>query len=394
MKSRKSLAVIATAASALIFSAVPAYAETLNGSGATFALPLIDACKVDFAKDSGHTINYPGGGSGKGRTDFTAGLVDFAGSDAPYSSGAPAAGSFVYAPIYAAPVAVMYNLPTVKEPIYLSPSTIAQIFSGYITNWDDKLIAADNERVVKTPVYKTQKITTTVKGKKVTKTVPVLDKKGKAIVSSYNEKTVNIDLPKQQITVWYRTDSSGTSENFTRFLKGANAGANERLWPKTQNATFANATPNNITTFFNFQGASGSAAVSAGVAGKVGSITYSELSFATDNKLPVAYVKNAAGEFAAPSAAGTSIFLGGGTINDDGTVSVDFVKAIPGAYPIGTTSYGLAYTSGKSAAKQAAVAAWFTYVLDKCASKYPEKGFAQITGPLATKAKAQIAKIK
>jgi phosphate transport system substrate-binding protein len=394
MKSRKSLAVIATAASALIFSAVPAYAETLNGSGATFALPLIDACKVDFAKDSGHTINYPGGGSGKGRTDFTAGLVDFAGSDAPYSSGAPAAGSFVYAPIYAAPVAVMYNLPTVKESIYLSPSTIAQIFSGYITNWDDKLIAADNERVVKTPVYKTQKITTTVKGKKVTKTVPVLDKKGKAIVSSYNEKTVNIDLPKQQITVWYRTDSSGTSENFTRFLKGANAGANERLWPKTQNSTFANATPNNITTFFNFQGASGSAAVSAGVAGKVGSITYSELSFATDNKLPVAYVKNAAGEFAAPSAAGTSIFLGGGTIKDDGTVSVDFVKAIPGAYPIGTTSYGLAYTSGKSAAKQAAVAAWFTYVLDKCASKYPEKGFAQITGPLATKAKAQIAKIK
>ena len=394
MKSRKSLAVIATAASALIFSALPAYAETLNGSGATFALPLIDACKVDFAKDSGHTINYPGGGSGKGRTDFASGLVDFAGSDVAYTSGAPAADSFVYAPIYAAPLAVMYNLPTVKEPIYLSPSTIAQIFSGYITNWDDKLIAADNERVVKTPIYKTQKVTTTVKGKKVTKTVPVLDKKGKAIVASYDEKTVNIDLPKQAITVWYRTDSSGSSENFTRFLKGANAGANERLWPKTQNSTFANATPNNITTFFNFQGASGSAAVAAGVAGKVGSITYSELSFATDNKLAVANVKNAAGEFAAPSAAGTSIFLGGGTINDNGTVSVDFVKSLPGAYPIGTTSYGLAYTSGKDATKQAAVAAWFTYVLDKCAGKYPEKGFAQITGPLADKAKAQIAKIK
>ena len=394
MKSRKSLAVIATAASALIFSALPAYAETLNGSGATFALPLIDSCKVDFAKDSGHTINYPGGGSGKGRTDFASGLVDFAGSDAPYTSGAPAADSFVYAPIYAAPLAVMYNLPTVKEPIYLSPSTIAQIFSGYITNWDDKLIAADNERVVKTPIYKTQKVTTTVKGKKVTKTVPVLDKKGKAIVASYDEKTVNIDLPKQAITVWYRTDSSGSSENFTRFLKGANAVDNERLWPKAQSSTFANATPNNITTFFNFQGASGSAAVAAGVAGKVGSITYSELSFATDNKLAVANVKNAAGEFAAPSAAGTSIFLGGGTINDNGTVSVDFVKSLPGAYPIGTTSYGLAYTSGKDATKQKAVAAWFTYVLDKCATKYPEKGFAQITGPLATKAKAQIAKIK
>jgi len=395
MKSRKSLAVIATAASALIFSALPTYAaETLNGSGATFALPLIDACKVDFAKDSGHTLNYPGGGSGKGRTDFAAGLVDFAGSDAAYTSGAPAAGTFVYAPIYAAPIAVMYNLPTVKESIYLSPSTIAKIFGGTITNWNDKAIAADNERVVKTPVYKTTKVTTTVKGKKVTKTVPLLDKKGQAIVASYDTKTVNIDLPTLDITVWYRSDSSGTSENFTRFLKGANAGANESLWPKAQSTTFANATPTGIYGFFNFQGASGSAAVAAGVVGKVGSIAYSEVSYATDNKLGVANVKNAAGEFAAPTAAGTSIFLGGGTINEDGTVTVDFVKSLPGAYPLGTTSYGLAYTSGKDANKQAAVAAWFTYVLDKCATKYPEKGFAQITGPLATKAKEQIAKIK
>jgi len=393
MNSRKRLAIVAIATSALFVSASPAFAESINGSGATFALPLIDACKADFSKDKGHTINYPGGGSGKGRTDFASNLVDFAGSDAPYSSGAPA--NLVYAPIYAAPIAVMYNLPTVKEPIYLTPATIAKIFSGYITDWSAPEIAADNERVVKTPIYETKKVTTTNKGKKVTKTVPVLDKNGKAKVKSYNTKTINIDLPKQQITVWYRTDSSGTSENFTKFLKEANASnPDTRIWPKTQAAVFSNATPNNISTFFNFQGASGSAAVSAGVAGKVGSITYSEVSFATANKLPVAYVQNANGEFVAPDAAGTSIFLGGGTINDNGTVSVDFAKKIPGAYPLGTTSYGLAYSSGKDAAKQKAVAEWFTYVLEQCPTKYPEKGFAQITGPLATKAKEQIAKIK
>jgi phosphate transport system substrate-binding protein len=393
MNSRKRLAIVAIATSALFVSASPAFAESINGSGATFALPLIDACKADFSKDKGHTVNYPGGGSGKGRTDFASNLVDFAGSDAPYSSGAPA--NLVYAPIYAAPIAVMYNLPTVKEPIYLTPATIAKIFSGYITDWSAPEIAADNERVVKTPIYETKKVTTTNKGKKVTKTVPVLDKNGKAKVKSYNTKTINIDLPKQQITVWYRTDSSGTSENFTKFLKEANASnPDTRIWPKTQAAVFANATPNNISTFFNFQGASGSAAVSAGVAGKVGSVTYSEVSFATANKLPVAYVQNANGEFVAPDAAGTSIFLGGGTINDNGTVSVDFAKKIPGAYPLGTTSYGLAYSSGKDAAKQKAVAEWFTYVLEQCPTKYPEKGFAQITGPLATKAKEQIAKIK
>ena len=393
MISRKKLAIVAIAASSLFISTTPAFAgTTLNGSGATFALPLIDACKADYATASGNTINYPGGGSGKGRTDFSAGLVDFAGSDAPYSSGEPT--NLIYAPIYAAPIAVMYNLPTVKEPIYLTPATVAKIFSGYITNWNDAAIAADNERTVKTPVYQTKKITTTNKGKKVTKTVPVLDKKGQAIVMSYNEKTVNIDLPNQAITVWYRADTSGSTENFGRFLKGANAGANERLWPKAQNQSFQLQTPNNVSTFFNFQSASGSAAVAAGVASKVGSVTYSELSFALANKLPVAYIQNANGEFAAPDAAGTSLFLGGGTINDNGTVSVDFAKKIPGAYPIGTTSYGLAYASGKDAAKQAAVASWFTYVLEQCPTKYPEKGFAQITGPLATKAKEQIAKIK
>ena len=393
MNSRKRLAIIAIATSALVMSATPAFAnQSLNGSGATFALPLIDACKADFTKDKGHSINYPGGGSGKGRTDFAAGLTDFGGSDAPYTVGAP--DNFVYAPIYAAPIAVMYNLPTVKEQIYLTAPTIAKIFSGYITNWNDPAIAKDNERTVTTPVYQTKKVTTKVKGKKVTRTVPALDENGKAIVKSNTTKTVNIDLPNQAITVWYRSESSGTSENFTRYLKLTNDAKNSRLWPKTQNGTFTNATPTSITNFFNFQGASGSAAVAAGAAGKVGSIAYSELSFATDNKLPVALIENANGEFTAPTAAGTSIFLGGGTINADGTVTPDFEKKIPGAYSLGTTSYGLAYTTGKNAAKQAAVAEWFTYVLTQCATKYPEKGFAQITGPLADKAKEQIAKIK
>ena len=393
MKSRKRLTVVAIATSFLFVSASPAFAGSINGSGATFAAPLVDACKGDFTKDTGHTVNYSGGGSGKGRSDFTGNLVDFANSDAPYSSGAPA--NLIYAPVYAAPIAIMYNLPTVKEPIYLSPASIAKIFSGYITNWDAPEIAADNERIVKTPIFKTKKITSTNKGKKVTKVVNVLDKKGKAIIKSYSTKTVNIDLPKQQITVWYRTDSSGTSENFTQFLKEANAAnPDTRIWPKKQNGVFSNATPNNISTFFNFQGASGSAAVAAGVVSKVGSISYGEVSFATANKLPSAFIQNANGEFTAPDSAGTSIFLGGGTINDNGTVSVDFAKKIPGAYPLGTTSYGLAYSSGKNADKQKAVAEWFTYILEQCATKYPEKGFAQITGPLATKAKAQIAKIK
>lgn len=392
--SKRKLARLAIATSAFLFVSSPAFAGTINGSGATFASPLIDSCKVDFANDTGHTVNYSGVGSSRGRSDFSGNLVDFAGSDAPYSTGAPS--NLIYAPVYAAPIAIMYNLPTVKESIYLSPASLAKIFSGYITKWNHPDLAKDNERTVKTPIFQTKKVTTKDKnGKSVTKTVPVLDKKGKPVIKRYNSKSVNIDLPNQEITVWYRSDGSGTSENFTKFLRGANAATgNDRLWPKAQNATFGNATPNNISTFFNFQGASGSAAVSAGVVGKVGSITYAELSFALTNKLPVANILNAAGEFVAPDAASTSAFLGGGTIQNDGTVDVDFAKSIPGGYPIGTASYALAYASGKDAEKQKIVSQFLTYVLEKCPTKYPEKGFAQITGPLYNKAKEQIAKIK
>ena len=394
MKLQSKLAVTVIATAALVLSSAPAFAGQINGSGATFAQPLIDVCKVEFTKDTGHTVNYTAGGSGKGRTDFTKNLVDFAASDAVYTADFPT--HLEYAPVYAAPIAVFYNLPTVTESIYLSEATVAQIFSGYITNWDDKLIAADNERTLKTVTYKTKKTTVKIKGKNTTKTVPLLDKAGKPVIDKVTEKVVNIDLPKLPITVYYRTDSSGTSEQFGKFLKGANAGANERLWPKTASGTFANSTPNNISTFFNFQGASGSALVAAGVKGKIGGIGYGEVSWATDNKLAVANIRNAAGEFIAPTAAGTSAFLGGGTIEANGSLTADYKKVISGGYPIGTASYGLVYpaAAGKNAETQKIVAEWHTYLLQKCPAKFPEKGYTQITGPLYDKAMSQIAKIK
>ncbi|MBM3699229.1 MAG: phosphate ABC transporter substrate-binding protein, PhoT family [Actinobacteria bacterium] len=395
MQFNKKAAVVALAASGLILFSSPAFANQINGSGASFAQPLIDVCKVEFTKDTGFTVNYTAGGSGKGRTDFASNLVDFAASDSAYTSGFPA--HLEYAPVYAAPIAIFYNLPTVKEAINLSEATLAQIFSGQITKWNDPQIIEENQGVtIKTPVYKTKKEVVTVGGKKVTKTVPVLDKNGKPTVIRTITKKVDIALPNTPITVYYRTDSSGTSEQFGKFLKGANEGANGGLWPKTASGTFSNMTPNSIASLFNFQGASGSALVAAGVKGKVGGIGYGEVSWATDNKLPTANIKNAAGEFVPPTAAGTSAFLGGGTILANGSVNTDYKKVIPGAYSLGTASYGLVYpaSANKNAEKQKIVAAWHTYLLEQCPKKFPEKGYALITGPLYDKAKAQIEKIK
>jgi phosphate transport system substrate-binding protein len=392
MKSRLSIAVSLLTVSALVLGTSPASAAgTISGSGASFANPLIDACKGDFtAANTGSIVNYNGLGSSRGLSDFKAELVDFAGSDAPYTSGAPT--NLIYAPIFAAPIAVMYNVKGIKGGLYLSPATIAKIFSGEITVWNDPDIEKDNKRTVKTPVFATKKVTSTVKGKKVTKSVPVLDSKGKPKILRTVTKVIDNDLPQTPITVWYRTDGSGTSENFGIFLNKSAPS----IWTNVGNKTFTSGTPRSVAGSFNFQGQSGSALVASGVASRDGSIGYGELSFALDNKLPQAFVLNANGEFVGPSAAGTSAFLGGGTINANGTLTADFVKKIPGAYPIGTASYGLAYpaASNKDAAKQANVAAWFTYILEQCPTKYPEKGFSKITGPLYDKAKAQIALIK
>ena len=397
MLSRKKLAVVVITASALLASSSPAFAAVINGSGATFASPLIDACRVQFAKETGHDVNYTGGGSGKGRTDFSNKIVEFAGSDTAYSPAALEPRGLVYAPIYAAPISIFYNLPGLSDTITLSPDTLAKIFSGEIQKWNDNAIAADSKRVTREPVFQTKQVKQTITDKKTKKkttkttTVSVLDAQGKPVISGYKENVFEAKLPDTQIQVWYRSDSSGTSENFANYLKGSVS--NSTIWPKNASGTFANTTPKPLSGFFNFQGASGSAAVAAGVVKNVGAIGYGELSWATDNKLPSASIINPAGESIAPSSSGTSAFLGAATLNSDGTLTYDYKTKTSGAYTIGTASYGLASTSYGTKVIATTIQQWFTYILDKCPSSFPEKGYAVITGKLADLARVQIAKI-
>ena len=123
---------------------------TLNGSGSTFQLTFQQAALSAFKSvQSGITVNYGGGGSGKGRTDLASGVVNFAGSDSTIPA-AELAGfkgkQVLYFPIVIGPITVSYNLSGVSK-LQLSGPVIANIFQGKITTWNNSAIKADNPGV-------------------------------------------------------------------------------------------------------------------------------------------------------------------------------------------------------------------------------------------------------
>jgi phosphate transport system substrate-binding protein len=287
----------------------------------------------------------------------------------------------------------MYNIPGVDDQLNLTPDLIAGIFARQITNWNDPKIKAENNKTIKTPVFKTTKVTTKVKGKSVTKTITAKDKKGNPIVASYKEEKVAINFPKLPIVVVYRNDSSGTSGIFTNYL----AAAAPTIWTKAGNNDFTLTFPGVITDAANFgsvQGGKGSEQTAPLTARIAGAITYAEANYAKSNGLQVAKVKNNAGVYVAPGAAGVSAFLGSASTNPNGTLNLDYKTTNQAAYLLGSTSYALVSTSYKDPAKAAAVKGMMTYILNECAKKFPATEFAVIDGPLKTFNEAQIAKIK
>ena len=390
---KKSLAIIASAAIFTSLIAAPAQAKDvkLTGGGATFAFPLLDKCKGEFATATGDSFTYASLGSSAGRSGWDKGDYDFGWSDTPHAT--PKDPNTIHVPVTAAPVAVIYNVPGVDEQINLTPTIIAEIFSRKITMWNDPKIKKENNKTIKTPVFKTQKVKTKVKGKTVTKTVIAVDKKGQPVVGSYKTQTVEIDFPKLPIVVVYRNDGSGTSGVFTNYL-AAQAPA---VWTNPGNNDFTLSFPGKINDAANFgalQGAKGSEQTVPLTARIAGAITYAESNYAKQNGLPVAKIKNNAGNYTAPDAAGVSAFLGSATTNANGTLTLDYKSTNPASYELGTTSYALVSTSYKDAAKGAAVKGLMTYVLNECPKKFPETEFAVISGTLKTFNEAQIAKIK
>jgi phosphate transport system substrate-binding protein len=227
-------------------------AGSLNASGSTFVQPFFSSAFYKYTGlNQGLQVNYQGVGSGAGITAFEGGTVAFAASDVPMGASdlakMPASsGPVVQVPDILGGVAVAYNLPGVSHRIKLDGPTLAGIFDGTITMWNAPQITALNPAVT---------------------------------------------LPAHAITPEVRADSSGTTYIFSDYLKSANPtawtlGTSKTIaWPAS-----ATQTPKN-------------SGVAASILSTPYSVGYVELSYAIQNKMSYAKVKNSAGVYVAPSPA-------------------------------------------------------------------------------------------
>jgi phosphate transport system substrate-binding protein len=299
-----------TAASASISCASGAL--TLSGSTAQ-ANAMSAWIKAYQTACSGATINYGGGGSGAGVTQFQQGTVDFAGSDFPLSSTQQpdadkrcgSGNKAINLPMVAGAVSIGYNLPGVSG-LQLSASTLAKIFGGKITKWDDPAIKADNPSAT---------------------------------------------LPSTGIQTYHRSDGSGTTYNLVNYLSNdAKAdwsyGVNKN-WPAPGG-----------------QGAKGSSAVAQGVKSTVGGIGYFELSYATQNSISTAKVGNGKGAFVDPTIANVVSFLSKATVvgtNGDLALAFDYTNPDTSAYPAALVTYEIVCKSGNKSAQLPLIKSFLTY---------------------------------
>lgn len=321
---------IAPAAAAPKAKALPE--ATINGSGATFPQGYYDACREAFAEVQPNiTVNYPnpGGGSGKGRQEFADQVTQWGASDAPYPStdlSKIKGGTFLYVPTVTAPITVSYNVSGVNKPLKFTPATLAKIFQGDITTWNDAAIAADNP---------------------------------------------GVKLPSTKITIARRSDSSGTTQNFTTYLTKA-AGS---VWKLGAGST--------VTWPESSQGGAGNPGVSSIVKATDGAIGYVDYSDARATGLTYGLVQNAAGKFINPTVPSATAALEGVSLSADGLYD-PLNSPNPKAYPITAPTWLLVYSTYSDANQAKAVQAWAEYLVGPCQKQAKGIDYAPLPKEWAT----------
>ena len=297
----------AIATSLAIGLASSAQAADVTGAGASFIYPVMSKWSADYNKATGKQINYQSIGSGGGIAQIKAGTVDFGSSDAPLKPDELAKFGLAQFPSVIGGVVPVINVPGVKSgALKLDGQTLANIFLGQITMWNDPAIAALNG---------------------------------------------GVPLPAKKITIVHRSDGSGTTFNFVNYLSKVSP-----QWKAKVGEGTSVKWPTGI-------GGKGNEGVAAYVKQISGGIGYVELSYALQNHMAYARLKNAAGNFVLPS---DETFTAAAA-SADWTSAKDFYLVMTNApgensWPITATNFILMYRQPKSAAGATQAKAFFKWV--------------------------------
>jgi phosphate transport system substrate-binding protein len=309
---------------------------TLNGSGSSFQNVFLQSAIQSFKSvQPNMTVNYGAGGSGKGRTDLASGVVNYAGSDSPIPASEQSnfKGTVLYFPDVIAPITISYHLSGVSN-LKLDAPVIAKIFEAQITTWNDPQITALNP---------------------------------------------GVSLPGTKITVARRSDSSGTTQNFSEFLvKGAPG-----VWTLGSSSTikWPSATV----------GGNGNGGVASIIKSTSGAVGYVDFPDAKASGLAYASVKNSAGDFVAPSVQSATEAASNVTIQPNLTFSAIWAPGA-GSYPITYQSWVLVYQS-QSASNAQLLQAWVGYLVGAGQQLLPGLNYAPLPSSLQSMTQAQVPKI-
>ena len=340
MSRRTFLAAVALAG--MLAGPAAAAAQALTGAGATFPYPIYSKWFDVYGKKTGVAINYQSIGSGGGIKQYTEGTVDFGASDGPMNADQMNAvqGKVIHIPTVMGADVLTYNLPSLGTTrLRFDGPTIADIFLGHITKWNDRRIAANNP---------------------------------------------GIKLPDEDIIVVHRSEGSGTTYIWTDYLSKVSPEWKE----KVGNAASVN-WPVGL-------GGKGNEGVTQQIKQTEGSVGYVELIYAVSNKLPYADVKNVAGKFVEPSLASVTAAAASARFdaNTDFRVSITNAPG-DGSYPISSFTWLLVQPDMKDAAKAKALKSFLEWMItDEAQQLASGLQYAPLPKPVVALIQARIKTLK
>ena len=312
-------------------------AVNLRGAGASFPNPLYQKWMSEYGKAHPDIkIDYQSIGSGGGIKQIKEQTIDFGASDAPMKDedlkSAPA--EILHIPTVLGAVVLTYNLQGVAQPLRFSPDVVADIFLGKVKRWDDERIKKDNP---------------------------------------------GVQLPAADITPVYRSDGSGTSAVFTDYLS--------KVSPEWKEKVGTGTSPKWPVGL----GAKGNEGVTGQVKNTPNTVGYVELAYAVQNKLPVALIKNASGNFVEPSLDAVTAAASESLAATPEDLRVSITNgAGASAYPISSYTYILAYKDQKDAAKGKALVDFLWWAVHDGEGFAKDLQYAPLPAEIVKRAEAKI----